>query len=159
MSSYILLPNGAYQAFQPLAPAGISYATGTWTPTVHGTSGSGQTYSTQIGRYIKIGAQVYVSADVVLSNLGTIAGAISIGGLPFTVATSANVDVGGATCFYFNNLAASELFVSMFAESGTTDLNVYGLRGAAAAHPVRYQATDLTNTSRFAIFGIYQAND
>lgn len=157
MSSSILLPNGGYLVPTPLTPGGLSYEVGVWSPTIHGTSGSGQSYTRQAGRFIRTGAQVYVSADVVLSGLGTIAGAVSVGGLPFPVATSSNVDVGGASCFYFNGLAANEIALWLFAASATSDLDVYGLRGVARTNPVRYQVTDLTATTRFAIFGIYQA--
>lgn len=134
------------------------YADGTWTPTIHGTSGSGQTYSKQVGRYIKIGKLVYFSFDVVLSAKGTMAGPISIGGLPYTVGTSSDVDLGGGIVMYFAALAANEIMMSCFATSTSTDLAVYGLKGVAAANPTRYQDTDLTATSRIAMSGVYQAS-
>src|SRR3990167_4235347 len=62
------------------------YEEGTWTPTVAGSSTAGsQTYSVQVGRYVKIGklvtAQFYV---VMTAKDGATAGNALISGLPFT---------------------------------------------------------------------------
>ena len=61
------------------------YEEGTWTPTILGDSGSGVTYSSQIGRYVKVGKLVYVSFFIELTSKGTISGEARMGGLPFTV--------------------------------------------------------------------------
>lgn len=65
------------------------YEEGTFTPTIagSGTSGTG-TYTTQIGRYTKIGRKVYFNVVLTWTNLTGATGILVVNGLPFT---SANV--------------------------------------------------------------------
>jgi hypothetical protein len=60
------------------------YEEGTWTPTVNGTSGSITSYSARVATYTKIGNMCYLQAYIAISNIGTIAGNLNLGGLPFT---------------------------------------------------------------------------
>lgn len=61
------------------------YEEGTWTPTISFSGGSaGITYSSQSGRYTRIGRQVTLLFDVRLSNKGSSSGPWEIGGFPFT---------------------------------------------------------------------------
>lgn len=63
------------------------YEEGTWTPDVQfGGAKVGITYSSQIGYYTKVGRLVTVNAQIVLTSKGTSVGAVTIAGLPFTVA-------------------------------------------------------------------------
>lgn len=58
------------------------YEEGTWTPAVGGNA----TYTTQTGRYTKIGRQVTIHCNLVINVLGT-GSATTISGLPFAVGT------------------------------------------------------------------------
>ena len=71
-------------AYQRAAQAPISYAEGTFTPTLDGTSAAGSgTYSQQQGRYTKIGREVSFEVNLNWSaHTGT--GNIIVSGLPFT---------------------------------------------------------------------------
>ena len=62
------------------------YAEGSWTPTVRGSTTAGtQTYTTQVGRYVRIGNSVTAHARVTMSAKdGATAGDVQIAGLPFT---------------------------------------------------------------------------
>jgi hypothetical protein len=60
------------------------YEEGTWTPTVNGTSGSITSYSARVATYTKIGNMCYLQAYIAISNIGTIAGNLNLGGFPFT---------------------------------------------------------------------------
>ena len=62
------------------------YEEGSWTPTIGGTGGAtGQTYVTQVGRYVKIGKVVHLQATIQLSAKGTFTGSyVNLHGLPFT---------------------------------------------------------------------------
>lgn len=79
------------------------YEEGTFTPTIVGTSTAGVgTYTTQVGRYTKIGNTVHFNATVAITNhTGT--GNIMVGALPFTSAnitsntTSMNVSPSNLT--------------------------------------------------------------
>lgn len=68
------------------------YEEGTWTPVLWDDSLSNsesQTYTTQVGRYTKIGNTVFIRGRLVVNSVGTLTtteGA-NIGGLPFTSAT------------------------------------------------------------------------
>lgn len=62
------------------------YEEGTWTPVLaFGGASVGITYSTQSGRYVKVGKTVFASFRITLSAKGSSTGAASITGLPFTV--------------------------------------------------------------------------
>lgn len=61
------------------------YEEGNWTPALEGSVTPGNTtYTTQVGRYEKIGRQVTVRGSIVVNSQGTLDGNVSITGLPFT---------------------------------------------------------------------------
>lgn len=63
------------------------YEEGTWTPQLQFNSGVvGITYSTQLGRYTKIGRLVNATCNIVLTSKGSSTGIAQIAGLPFTAA-------------------------------------------------------------------------
>lgn len=136
------------------------YEEGTWSPTIQGTSGSGQTYAWHDGYYIKIGKFVFVACDVKLTATGTITGAISVGGLPVTVTTASNShnDVGGGSVLYFSGLGRNEICMSALGSPGASQLDIYGAYGVAAANPTRYWDFDITNSTRLVISAVYQAS-
>jgi hypothetical protein len=65
------------------------YEEGTWNPKITGNSAAfGQTYTSQLGRYTKIGNYVYLTYDVHLSDAGSPQGTYMVlGNLPFTPAS------------------------------------------------------------------------
>lgn len=76
------------------------YEEGDWTPTYYGSSTAGTTtYTTQVGRYTKVGRSVTVSFQVGMSN-ATGTGDIRIGGFPFT----ANASIGFTSEIMVDNL-------------------------------------------------------
>ena len=76
------------------------YEEGTWTPTYAGTSGTGTFgYSTQIGKYTRIGRHVFFTWTLVAnSHSGATNGAIRVAGLPFAVDSSESPS--GGTVFF-----------------------------------------------------------
>ncbi len=76
----------------------LSIQSGTWTPTVIGSTTAGTpTYATQTGRYYRIGKMCFVDGFVKLSAKNDVAGAILIGGLPFSTMSGeprSNVSIG-----------------------------------------------------------------
>lgn len=73
------------------------YEEGTWTPVLSFGGGStGIVYTTQLGRYTKIGNTVTVNMYFALSNKGSSTGTASISGLPFSVVNVSNFYPGGA---------------------------------------------------------------
>jgi len=75
-----------------------NYSTGTWTPTVVGTTTAGTTtYTTQQGYYTKIGNLVWCSLVIVITG-ATGTGAARFGSLPFTSNnTTGNAEIGAMT--------------------------------------------------------------
>ena len=93
------------------------YEEGDWTPIIGGTGGqSGQAYTTQSGKYVKIGKLVVAEFRVVLSTAGTITTAPMIGGLPYTVETT----VGGSCASSWQNLVSGVGMIGIEPVTATT---------------------------------------
>lgn len=94
------------------------YEEGTWTPSLGGTA----TYTTQAGRYTKIGRFVHVTGRLAVNSIGT-GSTGTISGLPFTAGSDAGVAIG-----YFQNIATTG-YVSVCAHvvSGGTTIQTGGL--------------------------------
>lgn len=92
-SNLISLPGGINFGQQDLA----NYSTGTWTPTMGGSTAFGtQTYSTQAGRYTRIGRMVFITCRVTLASTSGATGTIIVGGLPFASSSSLTSRTGVA---------------------------------------------------------------
>jgi hypothetical protein len=88
------------------------YEEGTWTPSLGGTA----TYTTQVGRYTKVGNFVTIQFRIVVNVLGT--GSVSsLSGLPFAPAVISAGHYGG----YFN-LATNVIFLAFYLTPSVTSL-------------------------------------
>lgn len=133
------------------------YEENTWTPTITGsTSATGQAYTTQAGRYVKIGKLVLIHGRVTLSTLGTITGNVLIGGLPFT----ADASVFSAVAIpFFLNLNSLQYGIGGVINNNNTIIGLYGVPvGVGATGVVALVQADLTNTSDFIFQGCYTAS-
>lgn len=83
----------------------VSQDNGTWTPAfTFGTVNGSHTYSSQVGRYYKIGRSVTANFAIALSSLGTSTGNVSLVNLPFT--SEDGVDGSGVgNIIVFKNIA------------------------------------------------------
>jgi len=99
------------------------YEEGTWTPTVIGstTAGTG-TYSSQLGRYTKVGRLVSLEVYLIWSaHTGT--GNLQFSNLPFTVNSSVN---SGVSIGYFETIGLTALNVATaFTAPTTTNIRVF----------------------------------
>ncbi len=131
------------------------YEEGTWTPVIGGSGGtSGQTYSAQTGRYVKVGRLVMANCFVQLSVKGTITTNVQIQGLPFT-----SVGTSVFPTAHVNWIDLATTFVSVKAVVLTT-ATVADVRGAAAANVGSNTAlatTDISNTTGFTVTICYEA--
>jgi len=130
------------------------YEEGTWTPTYTSLGGTltGVTYTTQIGRYTKIGNVVFLSAAITLSNKGSGGtGAIRISNLPFTVANISGYfpAFGGEV----DNLVSDKKQITFVPINNATTIAVNGSSGSTTA-AAGLEVTDINNTTTFR-FGIY----
>jgi len=109
------------------------YEEGTFTPTIIGTTVAGEgTYSTQLGRYTKIGRIVTVNISLVWSaHTGT--GNMKIAGLPFTSTnTGTGMNWGCAPQFVNMTMPASSVpFASIYINSAVIDLMSVSITNAA----------------------------
>ena len=101
------------------------YEEGTWTPSVGGTA----TYTTQTGRYTKVGRLVNVSGRMSISSLGT-GSTSTISGLPFTNGQGTYQDSGAVT--YYVNSAISVTALSVSANPSAATLTFFGNTAASA---------------------------
>jgi len=113
------------------------YEEGTWTPALLIAGGNtGITYTSQSGRYTRIGRMVEVECSVVLSSKGARTGAVRVGGLPFTPAidilpatvvptgTWVGLIVGGNIQAYISGTAVYLLLGTLTGTGSLTDANL-----------------------------------
>ncbi len=134
------------------------YEEGTWTPVIGGSGGtSGQSYSAQLGRYVKIGKLVYVQGYALLSTKGTITTNVQVQGLPFAVENTAN-QFTAASIGQMNNTATSLVSVYGYASPGTTTINITG-KTAAATSSTALTTADIGNTTDIVFTLMYRTDN
>ena len=101
------------------------YEEGSFTPTVYGTGTAGSpTYTSQFGKYTKIGNVVSCYIRITTSALGGIAGDVRLGNLPFTSEATSDV-FSSAACGYAAGLAiTSDTSLSGWVANGSTYIKV-----------------------------------
>lgn len=84
------------------ANALADYEIGDWTPALTST-GASFTYTSQVGRYIKIGKLVFLEFRINLSNApsGTTSNQVFISGIPFTMETVTDMFFASAGLYFF----------------------------------------------------------
>jgi hypothetical protein len=118
------------------------YEEGTFTPSLTSTSGGVSATFTSNGKYTKIGRQVHIHADVVLTALAAAgSGALILGNLPF----SSNGLFFGSCIFSSVDLPASTIQITIYS-SGTTCLFINNFDNSVLTDG---QTSYLTATSGF----------
>ena len=102
------------------------YEEGTWTPTLGGNT----SYTSQAGRYTKIGRYVLADFDLTVNVLGT-GSAGTLQGLPFNVENSGGVFSGHVS--FYSGLALSVDSLDCYAIANTDDIFFTGHNSGAAA--------------------------
>jgi len=129
---------------------GIAYETGTWTPTIQGTTTNGTaTYTNQQGTYTRIGDLCFVTLWLNWSG-GTGTGNLRIAGLPFTVDATyySSLNVG----WNINVALSANTIATCYANLNTTHLIMYTQTvGGGSAPNVAYDAAGNINIS-----GVYK---
>lgn len=127
------------------------YEEGTFTPTIIGTTTAGTgTYTTQIGRYTKVGNRVHFSINVEwTAHTGT--GFMRVAGLPFTVASGTRYTVFPAVG---NDLVIpSNMSLTSMTFEGFTTIILYTLNTTS---PMYTNALAIDTSSNLYIAGTYQ---
>jgi hypothetical protein len=122
------------------------YEEGVFTPVLtFGGGSTGITYTTQTGKYTKIGNRVVFNITVELSNKGSSAGGAVISGLPFTVAEPT------VTAAFITNMSAAGSIPQFLANSTVVDL-YYQTTGSNA----QYTGGNFNNNTSVVISGEYR---
>lgn len=125
------------------------YEEGTWTPTLAGGFSSAPTsYTVQSGSYTKIGRLVYFELDIDANGATANASVITIGGLPFTVASNTR---GGGFSTYQINFDTNNLDTFETVPSNTT-IQVMGSDGNGRLG----NAANVNINNRIRLSGCYQ---
>jgi hypothetical protein len=131
------------------------YEEGTWTPVIGGDGGtSGQSYTTQVGTYTKIGRLVYIQCYAALSAKGTITGNVELQGLPFTSSSSTNTNNVFQVGFW-QGLGTAYVYISVLNTVNSTVGSFKVSTAATANHSSVMTTTDITDTTLFIISGAY----
>lgn len=127
-----------------------------WVPVIGGSGGtSGQTYTTQVGSYVKIGRLVVASYTALLSAKGTITGDVQIQGLPFTAVNVTNLfHVQGVA---FVGLVSNWIDIQMSVQPNTTTATLIGTAAAGTANATKLATADIANTSQMSGTIVYFA--
>jgi hypothetical protein len=134
------------------------YEEGTWTPAITGSGGgSGQTYTTQVGRYVKIGRLVTATFNIVLSAEGTITTDVLITGLPFTIENTAN-QLPPVHVTFFNGMESNLSYVGGYGNVNTTTARLFG-QGAADTGMGALLTADISNTTQLVGMITYTASN
>lgn len=143
-----------------IATQASDYSQGTFTPVLAGAATAGtQTYTTQIGRYTKIGKQVFYTINIALSAKGgTTSGNMRVTGLPFAAVTAAGarwaVTVENAENWDLN-VGAGRYTVSAAILSGNSRIELFE-QGDNTTQVVLTDV-DFGNTSALTLTGHYEA--
>jgi hypothetical protein len=143
----------------PSAGANVldDYEEGSWTPVLGGSGGtSGQTYSLQLGRYIKVGKKVTAWGRITLSAKGTITSDLQIQGLPFVSDNVTNLS-HSSHAIYWSAMASSLVTLMGLMPANVSVVALFG--ATAAATGLSSLATADVGNSTALIFSItYQAS-
>lgn len=134
------------------------YEEGSWTPVIGGaTSESGQTYTNQIGRYVKIGKSVIAWFTVTLSAAGTITGNASLKGLPFVIINLSGVRP--VTLIKHISTATNWIVIALVPFEGSSYGQLQGVSASGTSPFTNLTAADIGNTTAFNGIFIYQTDD
>lgn len=123
-------------------------AEGAWTPVLGGSAGAtGQVFSTQWGRYVKIGPLVRAWFGVQLSTLGTITGSVQIEGLPF--ASRADTDARSVGPVIWGGLTTAMTTITGRLRPSSTTIDLLALAAAGTSLGTLSQA-DLSSVTVFS---------
>jgi len=132
------------------------YEEGSWTPVISGDGGtSGQTYGTQVGRYIKVGRLVVCPYEVSLTVEGVITGNVQISGLPFTAEAATTRPIHAIE---WGNTATNWVFVVGLTLETTTFCYVRGAQAAAGNADLNLLAADIGNNTFFRGCVVYRSD-
>lgn len=136
------------------------YEEGTFTPVLsYGTTNGANTYSTQLGNYIKVGRLVQFELNCILTaKFASAAGIVTISGLPFQHFTSNSILGGAFNMNYATGLAGSFVSLLGYLAHGATAITLVAIP-AANSDTTQLLAANISAGSALYMSGIYQTNN
>jgi len=135
------------------------YEEGNWTPVIKfGGNSAGQSYSANVGKYIKVGDLVTVFGVVLFANKGTSTGNVTLTGLPFSATDWTNVtSIEGGTFVCSFSSGLSNLYNPlMFAVvGGNTVANAYSSTSDGGSLDDNVDNTKFSNSTGLRFSGSY----
>lgn len=132
------------------------YEEGSWTPTIISSGGGTPTYTTQVGRYVKVGRLVKYWGRVILATKGSLAtGSVQISSLPITA--DATVSLFGFTSIpFFAAMTTNVVSLSGYV-NGTSSAIVLQMLTAAGVATANVAVADISATVDIIFGGSYMA--
>lgn len=131
---------------------GAGSASGTYTPVLaFGGASVGVGYTTQLGRYLRLGNFVAVAGVIVLSAKGS-----SVGNATISLPVSVNALFNSYFAAYWAATNIGLISVGIYPTSGTSTALVMGA-ASAATNPSILTDTSFTNTTQIRFGGVYFA--
>jgi hypothetical protein len=149
----LYLSGGVYLGGTGAANLLDDYEEGTWTPTITNSTGS---YTTQVGRYTKIGNLVYVNCNVntAFTNTGTTPQ--DIGGLPFTSENVGSLFSVG-TVFPVQGFNQGNLDIAAQGSINSTSVGLYTVSPATGINYTNIVSNTFGTTVEFEFSLCYRA--
>jgi hypothetical protein len=121
-----------------------AYEAGSWTPSIGGTA----TYTTQLGRYTKIGRIVHIEGRLVINSIGVGASTSAIAGLPYAAAAA----TGGVVSFWAS-AANVPVFASCYTNSSSLILSglTAGSANITTNFPMLGSSTDIIFSISYSV--------
>ena len=139
-------------SYQPASNAISTYREGTFTPTVAGESTAGTPgYTTQSGNYVRIGNLVVCLGRIKLSSFSGPAGALQVGGLPFTIKNSASMLGVNACTVNTYNMGAGRTAMGLQVQPGSTYAYLVACGDNVATETAAATSISTTADIRFTI--------
>lgn len=131
------------------------YEEGTFTPSLRFSgNSSGMTYSTQVGKYTKIGRLVYFVFRIALTAKGSSTGSAQVFGLPFPLANNDQADYAGATLGYGNSTSGFNVTLMLTLDRNNSYVYMRYNNGTSSTDLTQANFTDTTD---LIINGCYHA--
>jgi hypothetical protein len=131
------------------------YDTGTWTPSLEGTTGTVGAYavSEANGRWTKIGRMIYINCYLILTDKGSWTGNVKITGIPANAAGTTGYESHSA-CLLANTTVAGEYVMAEIARTSQTYITLQEIYTGAGVTVL--PMTAITNSSRIAFSMAYE---
>lgn len=124
------------------------YEEGTWTPVITNGTTNVTSYYWQLGYYVKIGKNVFISMQVSVNVVGSISGNIRIDGLPFVAANPVGYNI---YTLFGSKYSPTTGAVSYLIDTGTSRL----VPSFTSSYPTQLTSSDLGSGGQWSVQGWY----